>query len=99
MFNYQEKLYALIKKQWYTNAKVAQESYASIEQTFLDRWLTELIAKLSLENQQSVADKLQAWWTPWQLYEFLDATLDDIDALNTQILDEFIVEYKTLMGM
>lgn len=98
MLSYKKKLYSLVKKLGFTSDDKTKEVYADLEKTFLDRWITTLVSKLTQDDQKLVAEKLQSWATPAQLYEFLDASLDDIDTLNQQILDDFIKEYKVLMG-
>jgi hypothetical protein len=70
-----------------------------LEQVFLDRWLTTLVALLPEEDQETVIKKMEAGAEPEQFYEFLDASIDDIDTINEEILEEFVLEYKDFMGL
>lgn len=99
MHSYQAHLYWLIEQLWFTDEEMKQQAYFDLEQSFLDRWLTTLISYLSDDDQQTIAARIEQWATPEQVYEFLDATLDDIDTRNTQILTQFTDEYKSLMWL
>lgn len=97
MLAYQKTLYNLIQEVGIEDEALMQESYHELEQAFLDRWTTMLVAQLSEEDQQIVAEKLEAGATPEQFYEFMDASIDDIESVNQDILDEFVAQYREIM--
>jgi len=99
MLSYQKKLYGLVQEIGIGDEKLQQESYQALEQSFLDRWTTMLVAQLSAEDQKFVATKLQQWANIDDLYEFLDASLPDIDKLNQQILDDFVDQARDAMWL
>ncbi len=99
MLPYQKTLYDLIQEVGIGDEDLVQESYYDLEQAFLDRWTTMLVAQLSEDDQKLVAEKLQAGATPEQLYEFLDASIPDIEQINQKILDDFVQQYKEMMDM
>lgn len=99
MLAYQKTLYDLIQEVGIGDEALVQESYYELEQAFLDRWTTMLVAQLSDEDQQTVAEKLEAGATPEQFYEFMDASIDDIETINQKILDDFVAQYREMMDM
>ncbi len=99
MLAYQRTLYNLIEQVGIGDEELKKESYDDLEQAFLDRWTTMLVAQLPAEDQKLVATKLQAWAGIDELYEFLDASLPDIGKLNQQILDDFVDQYKDSMWL
>ncbi len=99
MLAYQKTLYDLIQEVGIGDETLVQESYYELEQAFLDRWTTMLVAQLSDEDQQLVAEKLEAWATPEQFYEFMDASIDNIEEINQKILEDFVAQYKEMMDM
>lgn len=99
MLAYQKTLYDLIQEVGIGDETLVQESYYELEQAFLDRWTTMLVAQLSDEDQKIVAEKLEAWATPEQFYEFMDASIDDIETINQKILDDFVAQYREMMDM
>lgn len=60
MLAYQKTLYDLIQEVGIGDETLVQESYYELEQAFLDRWTTMLVAQLSDEDQKIVAEKLEA---------------------------------------
>lgn len=99
MLAYQETLYNLVQDLGIGDEALVQETYFELEQAFLDRWTTMLVAQLSDEDQQLVAEKLEAWATPEQFYEFMDASIDNIEEINQKILEDFIEQYREMMDM
>ena len=99
MLAYQKTLYDLIQEVGIGDETLVQESYYELEQAFLDRWTTMLVAQLSDEDQKLVAEKLEAGATPEQFYEFMDVSIDDIETINQKILDDFVAQYKEMMDM
>jgi len=97
MLVYQETLYNLVQDLGIGEETIVQETYFELEQAFLDRWTTMLVSKLSDEDQEIVTEKLEAGATPEQFYEFMDASIDNIELVNQQILDEFVEQYKEMM--
>ena len=99
MLAYQRTLYGLVEQVWIGDEVLKKESYDALEQAFLDRWTTMLVAQLPVEDQKLVATKLQGGASMDELYEFLDASLPNIDKLNQQILDDFADQYKESMWL
>lgn len=99
MLAYQKTLYDLIQEVGIGDETLVQESYYELEQAFLDRWTTMLVAQLSEEDQQLVAEKLEAGATPEQFYEFMDASIDNIEEINQKILEDFVTQYREMMDM
>lgn len=99
MLVYQETLYNLVNDLGIGDEVIVQETYFELEQAFLDRWTTMLVSKLSDEDQETVTKQLEAGATPEQFYEFMDASIDNIEIVNQQILDEFVGQYKEMMDM
>ncbi len=99
MLAYQRTLYGLVEQVWIGDEVLRKESYEALEQAFLDRWTTMLVAQLPVEDQKLVATKLQGGSSMDELYEFLDASLPNIDKLNQQILDDFADQYKESMWL
>lgn len=97
MLAYQKTLYGLIQEVGIGDEQLKQQSYQALEQSFLDRWTTMLVAQLSAEDQKFVANKLQSGAHIDDLYKFLDANLPDIDKLNQQILSDFADQYRDSM--
>ncbi len=60
MLAYQRTLYNLIEQVGIGDEELKKESYDDLEQAFLDRWTTMLVAQLPAEDQKLVATKLQA---------------------------------------
>ena len=99
MVLYQKTLYALVDQLGITDESLKNETYYDIEQSFLDQRLERLFSELSSDDQKLVNQKIEQWATPEQVYAFLDATIDDMDALNEKILSDFVQEYKKLMWL
>lgn len=99
MLPYQKTLYDLVQEVGIWDETLVQETYQELEQAFLDRWTTMLVAQLSEEDQKTVAEQLEAWATPEQFFEFMDASIDNIEAVNQQILDDFVAQYRDMMDM
>jgi hypothetical protein len=99
MLAYQKTLYDLIQEVGIGDETLVQESYYELEQAFLDRWTTMLVAQLSDEDQKLVSEKLEAGATPEQFYEFMDASIDNIEEINQKILEDFVSQYREMMDM
>jgi len=99
MLSYEKTLRNLVVVSGIDNTKLQEASYQELEQAFLDRWTTMLVAHLPEKDQKKIADNIQSGANPAQVYEFLDASFDDIQAVSQKILDEFVEEYKELMGI
>jgi hypothetical protein len=56
-----------------------------------------LVALLPEDDQETVVKQMEAGAEPEQFYEFLDAGIDDIDTINQEILEEFVLEYRDFM--
>ena len=99
MLAYQRTLYGLIEQVGIGDETLKQESYKDLEQSFLDRRTTMLVAQLPEEDQKLILTKMAQWAGVDEVYEFLDASLPNIDQLNQQILDDFANQYRDSMWL